>query len=807
MSGIDRDIVVDPNGVAREASESPRQAQLRTSGPLRLVYVGGHLRHKGLHVLGQALRELSERGVRYEADIYGVDPFAYDVALFLRGTAARAHKPFAHEDLDSIMADHDVLVLPSVMFESSSLVIREALVRRLPVVATESGGPQAVVKDGVNGLLVPPADAGALASAIARLDEDRQLLIRLSQGGLLGPIPTPEEQAEHLERLYRGIEETPPAVSSQAPPRVRQVLFVAGLEGQPLHYRVHQKMEQLEVLGVESRLRRYSDPRLPSDLEAADALVVYRCPTTRELVHLIREAHRRRLPVLFDVDDLIFDPRLAESLPTIAHLPADERALWIDGTHRYRAVMLECGQGIASTPEIKRQMEALGVPAWVHPNGVDTPLAVVSERARRARGSRVRRPGEEFVIGYASGTDTHDADLAHVTDALLDFLRAHAEARLVLCGPLKPLPELLKLGDRVTRLQFVSWDRHPDRLASFDLNLAPLIQGVFNESKSSIKWAEAALVDVPTLASASEPFRESIDDGRTGLLARDHKEWREKLEEAIADRDRLAAIGRAARFAAYRQGSPWVLGKDLLEIVSRSRTGASATRPATDPDSHPDERILSSLEPPGLLPGLRAPGPGSAKAPGETLHDHRVAFDLPLGAGPLRRADVMVVTWTQTPDAPLTLTVRRPGEGELARAQVDPDEIGDNGWVAFEFDRPVAMTRGLRAEMTSAGQVPIAPYVVFSGQRFVNGRARAGAVWARTFHELPVPPDFPAEESGPRPRRNAEMPSRLSGLLGFGALIMRSAISILRTEGPLKGGRRIAGAIKRRSGIRGLLGR
>ena len=68
--------------------------------------------------------------------------------------------------------------------------------------------------------------------------------------------------------------------------------------------------------------------------------------------------------------------------------------------------------------------------------------------------------------------------------------------------------------------------------------------------------------------------------------------------------------------------------------------------------------------------------------------------------------------------------------------------------------------------MTSAGQVPIAPYVVFSGQRFVNGRARAGAVWARTFHEVPVPPDFPAEESGPRPRRNAEMPSRLSGLLG-----------------------------------------
>ena len=60
------------------------------------------------------------------------------------------------------MADADVLLVPSVMRESFSIVTREALQRGLPVLCTDSLGPEEVVVDGVNGMVVPSADPAAL---------------------------------------------------------------------------------------------------------------------------------------------------------------------------------------------------------------------------------------------------------------------------------------------------------------------------------------------------------------------------------------------------------------------------------------------------------------------------------------------------------------------------------------------------------------------------------------------------------------------------------------------------------------------
>ena len=66
------------------------------------------------------------------------------------------------------------------------------------------------------------------------------------------------------------------------------------------------------------------------------------------------------------------------------------------------------------------------------------------------------------------------------------------------------------------------FERHVDRqalLRDLDVNLAPLApDSRFNEAKSAIKWLEAALVETPTIASPSGPFREAIEDGRTGSM-------------------------------------------------------------------------------------------------------------------------------------------------------------------------------------------------------------------------------------------------------------------------------------------------
>ena len=71
-------------------------------------------------------------------------------------------------DTADLLAAADVLVLPSLA-EGFSLSIVEALASGVPVVATDVGGAQEAINDGVNGFIVPPADSSALAQSIIRV--------------------------------------------------------------------------------------------------------------------------------------------------------------------------------------------------------------------------------------------------------------------------------------------------------------------------------------------------------------------------------------------------------------------------------------------------------------------------------------------------------------------------------------------------------------------------------------------------------------------------------------------------------------
>jgi len=141
------------------------------------------------------------------------------------------------EDVSAITADLDVAVLPSLR-EAQGISLLEAMARRVPVVASAVGGIPEVVTDGVDGLLVPPADPAALARALGRLLTDDGLGRRLGEAGYrtVAERFSIDAQVRRIEALYDEelaragvVSATAPEPTAVGPPDGRAALEVPPL--------------------------------------------------------------------------------------------------------------------------------------------------------------------------------------------------------------------------------------------------------------------------------------------------------------------------------------------------------------------------------------------------------------------------------------------------------------------------------------------------------------------------------------------------------------------------------------------------
>ena len=85
------------------------------------------------------------------------------------------------EDMPDLLRKADVAVLPTTYLEGVPRFLLEAAATGLPLVATDIEACRAIVREGINGLLVPPRDSGALAEAIIRLVTDEDLRTRFGE--------------------------------------------------------------------------------------------------------------------------------------------------------------------------------------------------------------------------------------------------------------------------------------------------------------------------------------------------------------------------------------------------------------------------------------------------------------------------------------------------------------------------------------------------------------------------------------------------------------------------------------------------
>jgi glycosyltransferase involved in cell wall biosynthesis len=203
-NGFPRDrIEVVPYGL--EPGRVERRDVARPRSPLRIGFAGVFSPWKGAHVLVDAVR--ARPGLAVSVTLHGrlEEPMFAEYIDDLRSRAADDPRfafpgPFGRAELSDVLADLDVLVVPSTWHENTPFVILEAFAAGVPVIASRLGGMAEIVEHERNGLLFAAGDSDDLGRCLERVVDELDLLASLRPAA----PGTVDDDAARFAALYRG---------------------------------------------------------------------------------------------------------------------------------------------------------------------------------------------------------------------------------------------------------------------------------------------------------------------------------------------------------------------------------------------------------------------------------------------------------------------------------------------------------------------------------------------------------------------------------------------------------------------------
>jgi glycosyltransferase involved in cell wall biosynthesis len=162
------------------------------AGNRKLLCVAAHRPYKGLPYLIEACALLRDEGVAVDCDVVGHGPMYEELAALIRargvGDVLRLAGPKPQEEVTRMMSEAALFVLPSIIaadgqMEGIPVALMEAMASGRAVISTSIAGIPELVENGVSGVLVPPANARALADAIRDLLADPERARRMGERG------------------------------------------------------------------------------------------------------------------------------------------------------------------------------------------------------------------------------------------------------------------------------------------------------------------------------------------------------------------------------------------------------------------------------------------------------------------------------------------------------------------------------------------------------------------------------------------------------------------------------------------------
>lgn len=311
--------------------------------------------------------------------------------------------------------------------------------------------------------------------------------------------------------------------------------------------------------------------KLDMVLKLADAIVLCRMRYEAVVSRSIGIARSMGKTILYDVDDLVFDTDLTHLILGTLAQDFEHPGVWdhwFAYISRIGTTLRMCDAAITTNPLLaKRIADFTGKPTFVVPNFMNREQLEFSQALYDEKRQRAFQRNDFFHIGYFSGTPTHKRDFEMTVPALSAMLERYEHVRLLIVGYLSLPPALEKYRSRIDVYPFHDFVNLQRVISLVEINIVPLVDNVFTNCKSELKYFEAAAVGTLTISSPSSTYSTAIDHGVNGWLA-SSLEWEAMLDQALLQVDSGAAMRRAARDHAVQNYA----GAAVLDAILNATT-------------------------------------------------------------------------------------------------------------------------------------------------------------------------------------------------------------------------------------------
>lgn len=348
------------------------------------------------------------------------------------------------------------------------------------------------------------------------------------------------------------------------------------------HYRIVQPLYKLqqhnlaEVLtihqGNAQNLEFVTEKILESDI------ILFQRPQDDRWFNFLKIAQKHGKIVILDCDDHPFE--LSPLNPAYRHYGVTEvqykwpdgktTMLWKDGENGFaiednisrrdyfKASFKRADMVSTTTDTLKKFFTKINQNTVVLPNVIDFDLY-----------PRIECVKKDIRILWQGGA-SHYEDLFMIADTIKRIVKKYNNVKFVFFGDMRFYGLFKEIKDKIEWHSWVQHVAYPYKLATLnpDINLCPIIDNEFNRHKSAIKYLEASVFKIPTIASDIPPYIDVMSD-QDGMLV--HKDgWYDAIENLIKDESKRKRLGEKAydktlqEYDADKKAHLW---KDAYEVT------------------------------------------------------------------------------------------------------------------------------------------------------------------------------------------------------------------------------------------------